>query len=169
MPDDTDNDAPPTETDAEKAERWKSFSRKNENDKKAAIAELNTVREQLTAATSRADSLAAANAAAVEKAKADTLSASRQDLVKVHVKYAAKAHGADPDALLEGRDLTGFVGEDGAIKEDAIEAWIAKVAPAGTRKAVDFGGGARGGNTPPPANPYADDDLYKALSNLTSE
>jgi len=173
MPDEiADPTAPSTETAEEKAERWKFHSRKNENEKKAAITELNTIREQLTAATARADSLAAANAEAVEKAKADTLVSTRTELVKVHASYAAKARGVDPEALLEGRDLTGFVAEDGSVKADAIDAWVAKISPNGGTppKPVDFGGGPRGGEgVPASGNAYADDPLYQALKSISSE
>jgi hypothetical protein len=172
MPDDPNTDTSNDDKDgtsalSDDAVKWKALSRKNENDKKAAIAELNTLREQLTSQTSRADALAAANEAAVAKAKTDATADARKDLVKVHAEFAAKAHGVDPAALLEGRDLSAFLGDDGSVKADDIEAWISKIAPAGAPKPVNFGGGSRGDGTK--AAPHSDDPLFQALSNLTSE
>lgn len=163
MPDEQLPPVPPTpdETSTD-VDKWKALSRKNENEKKAALAsnsELTLKIQELEAKVS--------NAEATGKSALDSLKSSYESKVSteraaLHARYAAKARGADADALLEGRDIKPFLKEDGSVNEDAITSWLDKVAP--TKSNVNYGGGSPGsGATPDPGDKYANDPLAQLL------
>lgn len=161
MPDDP-TPVPPTDETSNDVERWKAMSRKNENEKKAALAsnsELTLKIQELEAKVSNAE---ATGKSALDSLKSTYEAKASTDRASLHARYALKARGADADALLEGRDIKPFIKDDGAVNEDAISAWLDKVAP--TTSPVNYGGGNLGTGAPVgDGGKYANDPLAQLL------
>jgi hypothetical protein len=141
----TDSEAPElSEMDQLKAEvdKWKSLSRKNEQQAKANIAaakELEEIRKSQLTDTEKL----------VEQTRAETAQAIRRE-------YATKLVDAELKATLNGRILEGgallefdkssFIQNDGNIDSEAIQSWVEAHSKTMDIPAPNLGQGARGIN-----------------------
>lgn len=127
------------------AERWKGFSRKNEDEKKAALAKL----AEKDAANMTEAEKAIANAKAA--ARRETLAEVGVDLAKAALSAAAATAKVEvPEALAKFMKFEELVGEDGKPNNDAISALVASFKPAAPENpfAQDLGIGPQGDGTP---------------------
>lgn len=133
-----------TEMDQLKAEvdKWKSLSRKNEQQAKANLAaakELEEIRKSQLTDTERL----------IEQTKTETAQSVRRE-------FATKLVDAELKAHLNGRVLEGgsilsfdksaFITEDGDIDTQAIQSWVEAHSKETSTPAPDLGQGARGKN-----------------------
>lgn len=141
----TESDAPElSEMEQLKAEvdKWKSLSRKNEQQAKANIAaakELEEIRKSQLTDTEKL----------VEQTRAETTQAIRRE-------YATKLVDAELKATLNGRILEGgallefdkssFILDDGNIDSEAIQSWVEAHSKTMDIPAPNLGQGARGVN-----------------------
>jgi hypothetical protein len=133
-----------TEMDQLKAEvdKWKSLSRKNEQQAKtnlAAAKELEEIRKSQLTDTEKL----------IEQTKTETAQSVRKE-------FATKLVDAELKAHLSGRVLDGgavlsfdkstFITEDGDIDSEAIQSWVEAHSKETSTPAPDLGQGARGKN-----------------------
>jgi hypothetical protein len=106
-------------------EHWKAMSRRNENQAKANLRELEKVR---TSGLSEAEQ---AVAQAKAEARAEAAREYGAELVEAHMLVAAKGTGLKVDVLLEGLDVGKFLGDDGKVDRKAIDRYVARLVPKG--------------------------------------
>ena len=141
----TESEAPElSETDTLKAEvdKWKSLSRKNEQQAKANIAaakELETIRQSQLTETEKL----------IEQTKTETALSVRREfankLVDAELKSALQGKLMDADSLLSF-EKSSFILDDGNIDSEAIQSWVEAHSKTTDTPAPDFGQGARGNN-----------------------
>lgn len=119
---------PPEDPTAE-ASKWKELARKHEDRAKANAAAAKEL-EELKAKHMSEQERAVAEAKAAGRAEA--LKEAGALLVDASVKAAAAGRGIDVEALLEGVDRGRFLDDAGKPDTKAIQAWVDRVAPAGT-------------------------------------
>lgn len=159
-PDDPDTPTTPTETDDEAA-KWKELSRKNERAHKAALKEL----EQLKQASMSEQEKAVAQAKAA--GYTEGLSAATERLRRAEVRAAASGLLADPSDAVHLLDLEKYLpNDDGDFDRKAIEADISalvKVKPyLGATPGNGSGEGGPRGSAPQP-HALNGDPLQRAL------
>lgn len=130
------------ETAAELA-KWKELARKNEQQAKANLKELDQLK-----AKSMTDQERAVEAAKIE-GRGEALREVGGKLAEAAIRVAAASRSVDVDALLEGVDASKFLDENGDPNTKAITAWVDRVAPPVDDSAKpspkrDLGQGARG-------------------------
>jgi len=133
-----------SETDALKAEvdKWKSLSRKNEQQAKSngqAVKELDEIRKSQLTDTEKL----------IEQTREETSQAVRKE-------FAVKLVDAEFKSLLGGRSLDGsslldfdkssFIQGDGNIDSEAIQSWVEAHSTKAEQTIPDLGQGARGQN-----------------------
>jgi seryl-tRNA synthetase len=133
-----------SETDALKAEvdKWKSLSRKNEQQAKSngqAVKELDEIRKSQLTDTEKL----------IEQTREETSQAVRKE-------FAVKLVDAEFKSLLGGRSLDGsslldfdkssFIQGDGNIDSEAIQSWVEAHSKTAEQAIPDLGQGARGQN-----------------------
>lgn len=133
-----------SETDALKAEvdKWKSLSRKNEQQAKSngqAVKELDEIRKSQLTDTEKL----------IEQTREETSQAVRKE-------FAVKLVDAEFKSLLGGRSLDGsslldfdkssFIQGDGNIDSEAIQSWVEAHSTKAEQTIPDLGQGARGKN-----------------------
>ena len=141
----TESEAPElSETDTLKAEvdKWKSLSRKNEQQAKANIAaakELETIRQSQLTETEKL----------IEQTKTETALSVRREfankLADAELKSALQGKLMDADSLLSF-EKSSFILDDGNIDSEAIQSWVEAHSKTTDTPATDFGQGARGNN-----------------------
>ena len=141
----TESEAPElSETDTLKAEvdKWKSLSRKNEQQAKANIAaakELETIRQSQLTETEKL----------IEQAKTETALSVRREfankLADAEIKSALQGKLMDADSLLSF-ERSSFILDDGNIDSESIQSWVEAHSKTTDTPATDFGQGARGNN-----------------------
>lgn len=141
----TESEAPElSETDTLKAEvdKWKSLSRKNEQQAKANIAaakELETIRQSQLTETEKL----------IEQTKTETALSVRREfankLADAELKSALQGKLMDADSLLSF-ERSSFILDDGNIDSEAIQSWVEAHSKTTDTPATDFGQGARGNN-----------------------
>jgi len=141
----TESDAPDvSEMDTLKAEvdKWKSLSRKNEQQAKANIAaakELETIRQSQLTETEKL----------IEQTKTETALSVRREfankLVDAELKSALQGKLMDADSLLSF-EKSSFILDDGNIDSEAIQSWVEAHSKTTETPAPDLGQGARGKN-----------------------
>jgi hypothetical protein len=136
----TDATATATVDLASEVEKWKSLSRKNEQQAKAnaqAAKELEEFKRSQLSDTERL----------IETAKAETQKAVRQEfaakLVDAELKAALNGRVLDGSALLEF-NKDSFITDDGDIDSTSISSWVEAHSKTPTALAPDLGQGARG-------------------------
>lgn len=140
----TETETPVETTDLSvEVEKWKSLSRKNEQQAKANAAAAKELEELKRAQLSDTEKL-------VESTKVETQKAMR-------LEFAQKLVDAELKAALNGRVLEGsslldfnrnsFVTEDGEIDSASIEAWVDAHSKTASTTAPDLGQGVRGATT----------------------
>lgn len=135
------DDTPDVETLTAEVAKWKELSRKNEERAKAnakAATELEALRAQSMTDQERAV------AEARSEARAAAIAEVGKDRAADAIRAAAAGRPVDVEALVEGIDPARFLGDDGAPDRDAIDQWVARVAPERPATGTDFGQGARG-------------------------
>lgn len=133
---------PANETAAELA-KWKELARKNEQQAKANLKELDSLK-----AKSMTEQEKAVDAAKSE-GRIEALREVGVKLANASIRVAAAGRNVDVDALLEGVDASKFIDANGDPDERLISAWMNRVAPAVDETAKtptkrDLGQGARG-------------------------
>jgi arsenate reductase-like glutaredoxin family protein len=133
-----------SETDALKAEvdKWKSLSRKNEQQAKSngqAVKELDEIRKSQLTDTEKL----------IEQTREETSQSVRKE-------FAVKLVDAEFKSLLGGRSLDGsslldfdkssFIQADGNIDSEAIQSWVEAHSTKAEQTIPDLGQGARGQN-----------------------
>ena len=141
----TESEAPElSEMDTLKAEvdKWKSLSRKNEQQAKANIAatkELETIRQSQLTETEKL----------IEQAKTETALSVRREfankLADAELKSALQGKLMDADSLLSF-EKSSFILDDGNIDSEAIQSWVEAHSKSTETPAPDLGQGARGNN-----------------------
>ncbi|WP_103529517.1 hypothetical protein [Streptomyces sp. SM12] len=101
-------------------DHWKAMSRKNETDKKTAIADLDK---------SKVDH-ATALSTAVDTAKADTRKEFSAKVAETAFRAAANGRVADVDAVIKNIDVTRFATDAGDPDNAGISAFLDGIAPA---------------------------------------
>ena len=133
-----------SEMDQLKAEvdKWKSLSRKNEQQAKsnmAAAKELEEIRKSQLTDTEKL----------IEQTKTETAQSVRKEFATKLVDAELKAHLSgrvvDSDALLSF-EKSAFITEDGNIDSEAIQSWVEAHSKETGAPAPDLGQGARGKN-----------------------
>jgi len=133
-----------SEMDTLKAEvdKWKSLSRKNEQQAKANIAaakELETIRQSQLTETEKL----------IEQTKTETALSVRREfankLVDAELKSALQGKLMDADSLLSF-EKSSFILDDGNIDSEAIQSWVEAHSKTTETPAPDLGQGARGNN-----------------------
>lgn len=140
--------APSLEDLQAEVDKWKALSRKNEDKARAnaqAQSELERLRQESMTEQERAVEQARQEARQQTLAEVGTLRVS--DAFRV----ASAGKSIDIDALIEGVNLAGFLGDDGQPDIDKVEGWVERIAPKidqpTTPTVPDLGQGAR--PTPP--------------------
>ena len=141
----TESEAPElSEMDTLKAEvdKWKSLSRKNEQQAKsnmAAAKELENIRQSQLTETEKL----------IEQTKTDTALSVRREfatkLVDAELKSALQGKLMDAGALLSF-EKSSFILDDGNIDSEAIQSWVEAHSKNTETPAPDLGQGARGNN-----------------------
>ena len=141
----TESEAPElSEMDTLKAEvdKWKSLSRKNEQQAKANMAaskELETIRQSQLTETEKL----------IEQTKTETALSVRREfankLVDAELKSALQGKLMGADSLLSF-EKSSFIMDDGNIDSEAIQSWVEAHSKTTDTPATDFGQGARGNN-----------------------
>jgi len=149
-----------SETDALKAEvdKWKSLSRKNEQQAKSngqAVKELDEIRKSQLTDTEKL----------IEQTREETSQAVRKE-------FAVKLVDAEFKSLLGGRSLDGsslldfdkssFIQGDGNIDSEAIQSWVEAHSTKAEQTIPDLGQGARGKN--PSKSQIRSRDELKSMS-----
>ena len=149
-----------SETDALKAEvdKWKSLSRKNEQQAKSngqAVKELDEIRKSQLTDTEKL----------IEQTREETSQAVRKE-------FAVKLVDAEFKSLLGGRSLDGsslldfdkssFIQGDGNIDSEAIQSWVEAHSKTAEQAIPDLGQGARGKN--PSKSQIRSRDELKSMS-----
>ena len=149
-----------SETDALKAEvdKWKSLSRKNEQQAKSngqAVKELDEIRKSQLTDTEKL----------IEQTREETSQAVRKE-------FAVKLVDAEFKSLLGGRSLDGsslldfdkssFIQADGNIDSEAIQSWVEAHSKTAEQAIPDLGQGARGKN--PSKSQIRSRDELKSMS-----
>lgn len=123
-------------------EKWKSLSRKNEQQAKAnaqAAKELEELKRSQLSETERL----------IQQAKEETQRAVKmefaQKLVDAELKAALNGKVLDGGALLEF-NKSQFISEDGEIDSSSIQSWVEAHSKTATSPTPDLGQGARGTN-----------------------
>lgn len=123
-------------------DKWKSLSRKNEQQAKAnsaAAKELEEIRKSQLTETERL----------IEQAKTETAQSIRREFATKLIDAELKAHLSgrvvDSGALLTF-DKSAFLTEDGNIDSEAIQSWVEAHSKEAATPAPDLGQGARGKN-----------------------
>ena len=133
-----------SETDTLKAEvdKWKSLSRKNEQQAKANMAaskELETIRQSQLSETERL----------IEQTKTETALSVRKEfatkLVDAELKSALQGKLMGAESLLSF-EKSSFVLDDGNIDSEAIQSWVEAHSKSTDIPAPDLGQGSRGKN-----------------------
>jgi len=133
-----------SETDTLKAEvdKWKSLSRKNEQQAKAnnaAAKELETIRQSQLTETEKL----------IEQTKTETALSVRREfankLVDAELKSALHGMLMDADSLLSF-EKSSFILDDGNIDSEAIKSWVEAHSKSTQTPAPDLGQGSRGNN-----------------------
>ena len=133
-----------SEMDTLKAEvdKWKSLSRKNEQQAKANIAaakELETIRQSQLTETEKL----------IEQTKTETALSVRREfankLVDAELKSALQGKLMDADSLLSF-EKSSFILDDGNIDSEAIQSWVEAHSKTTETLAPDLGQGSRGNN-----------------------
>tara|TARA_R110000772_G_scaffold51381_2_gene117957 strand:- start:7370 stop:7963 length:594 start_codon:yes stop_codon:yes gene_type:complete len=133
-----------SETDTLKAEvdKWKSLSRKNEQQAKANMAaskELETIRQSQLSETERL----------IEQTKTETALSVRKEfatkLVDAELKSALQGKLMGAESLLSF-EKSSFVLDDGNIDSEAIQSWVEAHSKTTDTPAPDLGQGSRGKN-----------------------
>ena len=133
-----------SETDTLKAEvdKWKSLSRKNEQQAKANMAaskELETIRQSQLSETERL----------IEQTKTETALSVRKEfatkLVDAELKSALQGKLMGAESLLSF-EKSSFVLDDGNIDSEAIQSWVEAHSKTTDIPAPDLGQGSRGKN-----------------------
>lgn len=133
-----------SETDTLKAEvdKWKSLSRKNEQQAKAnnaAAKELETIRQSQLTETEKL----------IEQTKTETALSVRREfankLVDAELKSALHGMLMDADSLLSF-EKSSFILDDGNIDSEAIKSWVEAHSKSTETPAPDLGQGSRGNN-----------------------
>lgn len=123
-------------------DKWKSLSRKNEQQAKsnmAAAKELEEIRKSQLTETERL----------IEQTKTETAQSVRREFATKLVEAELKAHLSG--RVLEGNailsfDKTAFITENGDIDSEAIQSWVEAHSKETGVPAPDLGQGARGKN-----------------------
>lgn len=127
---------------AAEVEKWKSLSRKNEQQAKANAQAAKELEELKRAQLSDTERL-------IEQTKEETQKAVRQEfaqkLVDAELKAALNGKVLDGGALLEF-NKNQFISEDGEIDSTAIQAWVEAHSKTASLPAPDLGQGSRGTN-----------------------
>lgn len=123
-------------------DKWKSLSRKNEQQAKAnsaAAKELEDIRKSQLTDTEKL----------IEQTKSETAQSVRREFATKLIDAELKAHlngrVIDSGALLSF-DKASFVTEDGNIDSEAIQSWVEAHSKESSTSAPDLGQGARGKN-----------------------
>lgn len=119
------------------AEKWKSFSRKHEDQAKANHAELEKLRQ-----AQMSDQEKAINEA-MSKGRAEAVREFSERLAVSEIKGALAGVVPDPSAIVEDLNISKYVGEDGNVLSDKVNALrerYSKLAPA-KRESLDLGQG----------------------------
>lgn len=123
-------------------DKWKSLSRKNEQQAKANMAaakELEEIRKSQLTETERL----------IEQTKEETALSIRREfagkLVDAELKTQLQGRVLDAGALL-AFDKTSFIGDDGNIDSEAIQSWVDAHSKTTDLPAPDLGQGSRGQN-----------------------
>jgi hypothetical protein len=133
-----------SETDTLKAEvdKWKSLSRKNEQQAKANMAaskELETIRQSQLSETERL----------IEQTKTETALSVRKEfatkLVDAELKSALQGKLMGAESLLSF-EKSSFVLDDGNIDSEAIQSWVEAHSKTTDTPSPDLGQGSRGKN-----------------------
>lgn len=109
-------------------EKWKGLSRKHEDAKKDALGQVKALQESQRSEMTDLER-------AIAEAKDEGLRAGRAEasakLAAAAFRTAAKGTALEVDDDFLGRiDLAKFVGDDGDVDAEAIEAWVGRIAPA---------------------------------------
>ena len=141
----TESEAPElSETDTLKAEvdKWKSLSRKNEQQAKANIAaakELETIRQSQLTETEKL----------IEQTKTETALSVRREfankLADAELKSALQGKLMDADSLLSF-EKSSFILDDGNIDSEAIQSWVEAHSTKAEPRTQDLAQGASGNN-----------------------
>lgn len=123
-------------------EKWKSLSRKNEQQAKANVAAAKELEEIKKSQLTETEKL-------IEQTKHDTAQEIRREfatkLVDAELKSALQNRVMDAGALLSF-DKSSFILEDGNIDSEAVQSWVEAHSTAAGTPAPDLGQGNRGKN-----------------------
>lgn len=123
-------------------EKWKSLSRKNEQQAKANVAAAKELEEIKKSQLSETEKL-------IEQTKHDTAQEIRREfatkLVDAELKTALQGRVMDAGALLSF-DKSSFILEDGNIDSEAVQSWVEAHSKPSEIPAPDLGQGNRGKN-----------------------
>lgn len=123
-------------------DKWKSLSRKNEQQAKANVAAAKELEEIKKSQLTETEKL-------VEQTKSETALAVRREfatkLVDAELKSALQGRVMDAGALLSF-DKSSFVQDDGNIDSDAIQSWVEAHSKPSDVPNPDLGQGNRGKN-----------------------
>lgn len=127
---------------AAEVEKWKSLSRKNEQQAKANAQAAKELEQLKQAQLSETEKL-------IESAKAETAK-------QLRIEFASKLVDAELKATLNGRVLDGgallefnknsFITDEGDVDSIAIQSWVDAHSKSASTPAPDLGQGARGTN-----------------------
>ena len=123
-------------------DKWKSLSRKNEQQAKSNMAAVKELEEIKKSQLSDTEKL-------IEQTKEETAQSVRREfsakLVDAELKSALQNRVMDAGALLTF-DKASFIQDDGNIDSDAIQSWVEANSKATDTPAPDLGQGTRGKN-----------------------
>lgn len=137
-----ENDLPEMDKLQAEVEKWKSLSRKNEQQAKANVAAAKELEEIKKSQLSETEKL-------IEQTKTETAQEIRREfatkLVDAELKSALQGRVMEAGALLSF-DKSSFILEDGNIDSEAVQSWVEAHSKTTEIPAPDLGQGNRGKN-----------------------
>ena len=137
-----ENDLPEMDKLQAEVEKWKSLSRKNEQQAKANVAAAKELEEIKKSQLSETEKL-------IEQTKTETAQEIRREfatkLVDAELKSALQGRVMEAGALLSF-DKSTFILEDGNIDSEAVQSWVEAHSKTTEIPAPDLGQGNRGNN-----------------------
>lgn len=137
-----ENDLPEMDKLQAEVEKWKSLSRKNEQQAKANVAAAKELEEIKKSQLSETEKL-------IEQTKTETAQEIRREfatkLVDAELKSALQGRVMEAGALLSF-DKSSFILEDGNIDSEAVQSWVEAHSKTTEIPAPDLGQGNRGNN-----------------------
>ena len=137
-----ENDLPEMDKLQAEVEKWKSLSRKNEQQAKANVAAAKELEEIKKSQLSETEKL-------IEQTKTETAQEIRREfatkLVDAELKSALQGRVMEAGALLSF-DKSTFILEDGNIDSEAVQSWVEAHSKTTEIPAPDLGQGNRGKN-----------------------